>query len=111
MAAGNIDGQQRGRLRVSLAVEPPYLIVRLAGELDVSNAAVLLGPSHLDRPDLCTLLLDLHELTFCDGAGVRALLDFRETQLAHGRFLRVTRINPRVRRVMELCGIADRFVR
>lgn len=95
---------------MSYEVEPPYLIVRVCGELDVSNRAALQGTSHLHRPDLSTVLLDLHDLTFCDGSGIRALLEFRQQHIQRGRFFWVTRIHPQVRRVMDICKVSDTFV-
>jgi anti-anti-sigma factor len=102
--------RQRGaaRLRVSLRVEAPRLIVRLGGELDITNAGVLLGLSGVDRPDLSTVILELQDLTFCDADGLSALWDFREAQIAQGRSLWFARINARVRPVMELSGFAYR---
>jgi anti-anti-sigma factor len=97
-------------MHVSHGAEPPYLIVRLRGELDMSNAEDLQDPFHLDRSDLTTVLLDMGQLTFCDGAGLRALLKFREAHIKRGRRFSATHVHPRVRRIMDICGLSEAFV-
>lgn len=99
----------RSTVHISLGVEPPFLTVRLRGELDLSNVDDLREHTHLDRRDLTTVLLDLGGLTFCDGEGLRALLRFREAHVTRGRRFAATHIHPRVRQVMEICGAVDAF--
>ena len=102
-------GQPRTSVHISLRVEPPFLIVRLRGELDLSNAGDLRAAGHLHQQDPTTVLLDLGELTFCDCAGLRALLRFREAHVARGRDFGAVHIHPRVRHLIELCGASDAF--
>jgi anti-anti-sigma regulatory factor len=61
------------------------------------------------RPDLTTVLVDLRELTFCDVAGLTALLAFSGIHQAQGRSVAVVRATPLMRRLMRLCGITDRL--
>ena len=110
IAGPELDGHRRALLQISYEVDPPCLIVRLDGELDLMTSAALRGFADLGRTDLSTLLLDLGEVTFCDGAGLLALLRFRNAQLQGGRFFFATRVHPQLRSVMEICGVSNRFV-
>ena len=92
---------------VVVSSEPPFLILELSGELDVSTARCLPQPSHLTRRDVRSVLLDLSKLRFCDVAGLRALLALRQAHVSQGRHVAAIGIPARVRRVMDLCGIDD----
>jgi len=95
---------------VAVSSEPPLLILELSGELDMSTARCLPPSSHLTRRDVKRVLLDLSGLKFCDVAGLRALLALRHAHVSQGRHFAAIRIPPRVRRVMDLCGIDDSLV-
>ena len=81
-------------LKASLVPEPPCLFLDLRGELDLSSADEVPRDGYSSRPDLTTVLIDLGELTFCDVAGLRALLAFRRIHEAQGRSVAVVRANP-----------------
>jgi anti-anti-sigma factor len=51
------------------------------------------------------LVLDLAEVTFIDSAGMRALLIVRENLAAADRALRLTRVTPEVKRLLDLVGL------
>ena len=93
--------------QVAVSSEPPFLILELSGELDMSTARRLPQPSHLTRRDVRSVLLDLSKLRFCDVAGLRALLALRQAHVSQGRHVAAIGIKARVRRVMDLCGIDD----
>lgn len=95
---------------VAVTSKPPLLILELSGELDFSTVRGLPQPAQLTRRDVRSVLLDLSELTFCDVAGLRALLALRQAHVSQGRHFKAIRIPPRVRRVMDLCGIDDSLV-
>lgn len=82
--------------------------LRLAGELDMSTAPEL--NAVIDRL-LATgerrLLVDLAELTFCDSTGIAAFLRGDNASAAEGGWLRVTGAAGRVRRVLQVTGLAD----
>lgn len=105
----NGNGQQGALLRVAYEAEPHRLVVSLHGELDVTNCGALLGSTHLHSPGLRSVLLDLHDLTFCDSAGLRALLALREEHVAQGRSFSVTSLRPEVQRIFDISGLSDRF--
>jgi anti-sigma B factor antagonist len=96
-------------LKASLVPEPPCLFLDLRGELDLSCVDQVPRDEYAARPDLTTVVIDLGELTFCDLAGLRALLAFGRTHEAQGRTVSVVRATPVVRRLMRLCGVDDRL--
>ena len=104
------DGQPLARcdgLRIS--AEPGAsergLIVSISGELDIFNADSLVdavGGLELDGDR--TVVLDLTGLTFCDAAGVSALLTTNRFLRHHGRRLKIHGISGMPRRVLSLTG-------
>ena len=101
--------QQPSLLQVSLVPEATCLFLSLRGELDLCSVNEVPRDDYSSRPDLTTVLVDLGELTFCDLAGIRALLTFRRIHEAQGRSVAVVRANPFVWRLMCLCGVTDRL--
>jgi anti-anti-sigma factor len=93
---------------VSLALHPappaPVVIV-LAGELDIANAAAveaaLLGAEDSGAEEL---VLDLSGLHFMGSVGLRVILDAHERALARGHRFTV-RTSPAVRRITDLAGL------
>ncbi|MEU8779814.1 STAS domain-containing protein [Streptomyces sp. NPDC048606] len=87
---------------------PSTVRVRISGEIDFDNATVL-------REDLlaalvshrATLLVDLGEVTFCDCAGLNALLAARATARRAGRRLRIVAAGRRVERLLDLTSTRD----
>lgn len=96
-------------LKVSLVPESPCLLLDLRGELDVSSVNDVPLDDYSSRPDLTTVLIDAGELSFCDVAGLRALMDFGRIHEAQGRSVAVVRASPGLRRLMWLCGVTDRL--
>ena len=101
--------QQPSIIEVSLVPETPILFLGLRGELDLCSAREMPKDVYSSRPDLTTVLVDLGELTFCDVAGLSALLTFRKAHEAQGRSVSVVRANPFISRLMRLCGVTDRL--
>ena len=61
------------------------VVVLLAGELDIATAGILRQSiDELVNPHLGAVTLDLRDLTFVDGAGLRAILDTQQTVTAVG---------------------------
>lgn len=94
---------------VSLAPEPPCLFVDLRGELDLYSAREMPMEPYAGQPDLTTVLIGLGELTFCDVAGLSALLTFCRLHEAQGRTVSISGASPFIRRLMRLCGVAHRL--
>jgi len=101
--------EQPSLLQVSLDIEPPCLFLGLRGELDLCSVQEVPRDEYPSRRDLTTVLVDLGGLTFCDGSGLRTLLNLRATHQAQGRSVVVVRARPFLWRLMRLCGITDRL--
>lgn len=84
-------------------------ILRVAGELDLGNAArvgEVLG-AHADAP--AAVVIDLREVTFMDSTGVRELLEARRlTEESGGRLALLAPSRP-VQRVLELSQLIEVF--
>ncbi len=83
-------------------------VLRLAGELDMACAGYLrqVGESLLRRPHCTRLVLDLSELTFCDAAGLGAMVGLRNRARALGRQLVLQGVPARLRRLVGVAGLA-----
>ena len=86
-------------------------IVRPAGELDLSGAAIL--EAELDRlaedPELGTVVLDMRGLEFMDSSGLRLVVvaDMRAREA--GRRFSLIRGDETVHRVFEITRMSDRL--
>lgn len=80
-----------------------YVTLRLVGELDLGGATIL--ATSLQEP-LATghncVRLDLAELTFCDAAGLGALLEWHRRFAEIGGTLLLANVRPSVARIMRL---------
>ncbi|MER7511182.1 STAS domain-containing protein [Streptomyces lavendulae] len=96
-------------LEVSVTPSPPpgTAHVRVSGEVDFGNAAILREDlltalaSQRDTP-LVDLSVDLSRVTFCDCAGLNALLCTRLAALRVGRGVRITAASRPVERLLHL---------
>jgi anti-sigma B factor antagonist len=103
------QSERTNLLQVSLVPESPCLFLDLRGELDLCSVKELPRDRYSSRRDLTTVLVDLGGLTFCDIAGLRALMTFRRIHEAQGRSVVVVRATPFIWRLMRLCGMTDRL--
>ena len=103
------QSERTSLLKVSLVPEAPCLFLELRGELDLCSVKEVPLDGYPTRRDLTTVLVDLGGLTFCDVAGLRALLSFRRIHEAQGRSVVVVRATPFIWRLMRLCGMTDRL--
>ena len=95
MQAAELPAEWRGRLAV----------VTLPEEIDMSNgAAVQEGLLDLvaQRPE--TMVVDMSATTFCDSAGVRAVMLAHRQAAAGGCGFRLVIFSPAVRRVFTIIG-------
>ena len=84
------------------------LVLRVAGELDMSSAPDLLG--HVDDPLAAgdtRILGDLGELSFCDSAGLNAFIRGDRRCVRAGGWLRLTGAKGHVARVLDVSGLGD----
>jgi anti-anti-sigma factor len=84
------------------------VIVRLAGEIDIANAASVQG--HLGSlADLGHLVIDLTGLRFMDSTGLSALIVTHKRAKSLGYSIRLVGAQGPVRRVLEITQI-DKFI-
>ncbi|MEV0582566.1 STAS domain-containing protein [Nonomuraea sp. NPDC050310] len=86
------------------------VVVRLAGELDVSTAP-LLGAVVQDALGEAPkqVVIDVESLTFCDSNGLEALLDARDAAAAAGAGFRLSHVHGTLQRVLDATGLDAAF--
>jgi anti-anti-sigma factor len=86
------------------------VVAPLPDEIDITNADQV-GESLLRHvhTGITLLVVDMSATTFCDVAGVRAVLRAKEQARAHGAGLRVITAAAPVRRVFDLLGVDVRI--
>jgi anti-sigma B factor antagonist len=85
-------------------------VIAIAGELDLASSHVLaaaLVEAELTRPRRLTV--DLRDLTFIDGAGIRVLLAAARRAAGERRMFLLAHPDPGVRRVFEVTGTDGAF--
>lgn len=86
------------------------VVITLPAEIDISNADQVRDEllSLLNRGP-AVLLVDMAETTFCDSAGVNALVRAHKRATANGAEMRLVVAAPGVQRVLAITGV-DRLV-
>ena len=94
--------------RVEVEPQDEVSLVRVLGEVDLSNAEeIAAAMDGAVRPDTRRLVVDLSSTTYMDSAGVRVLFGLRER--LHARRRRLLLVVPKdapVRAVVELTGLS-----
>ncbi|MFG2983855.1 STAS domain-containing protein [Streptomyces sp. NPDC048258] len=90
---------------VTVDVGPDVITVRPTGAMDIEHAeelraALLTAFTHAGGPT--DIVVDLSGLTFCDSAGLNALLRGRMIAGESGRTLRLAAPTRQIRRLLEL---------
>jgi anti-anti-sigma factor len=79
--------------------------ISLSGELDLATAPGLDDQIALaEAPGITGIMLDLRNLTFVDGAGLRSFLAARDRADANGHRLVLVGASPSARRLFRLTG-------
>jgi anti-anti-sigma factor len=94
---------------LTLTVRLPMggLLVNVAGDLDLSTSQKLVQfTTNQIRPSTSVVTLDLAQLGSCDQEGASALLQILGVCERDGRQLRLVRLQPQVREVLERTGIS-----
>jgi len=95
-------------IRVTHADERGEIVVRLDGELELANAALVRG--ELERA-LATgrerIVVDLRGLGFLDSTGIRALVDAHDRCKSSARSLTLLLEPGAVHRTLSVCGLLD----
>ncbi len=86
------------------------LCLTITGELDLMGASVLriVAEPRLAGP-LSHLVVDVEEVSFCDVAGLEALLSLRDLAAANGCHLRLHRPSAPLQWLLELTGTTSSF--
>jgi len=80
--------------------------VLLSGELDMATAPqVRARIDELIAAGDSRIVVDLHNLVFCDSAGLTAFIQGDKRCAEHGGWLRLSRPEGHVARIMELSGV------
>jgi anti-anti-sigma factor len=94
-------------LRVTAEPLEDALLVRAAGEIDVSTIPALRTELEDARQNAVTVLLDLSEITFIDSSGLHLLLDLSQVSSESDWAFFIVRPSKVVRRLIEVSGTAD----
>jgi anti-anti-sigma factor len=85
----------------------PRTTIALVGELDRAGCRALRGCFQVLEPQVRSVVLDLRDLTFIDGAGIATLVDLSAELEVGLRRLEVVGLGGQVQRVLELTGAAS----
>jgi anti-anti-sigma factor len=100
----------RGDFDVEELVEGDTYRLVLRGELDLASAPLLReAMTRACDSEASEVLVDIRRLEFIDSTGLRELLAGEVACRRSGSAFRVTRATPRIERVFELAGVADRL--
>jgi anti-sigma B factor antagonist len=93
-------------LRVNRVDRADVVVLRLAGELDLSTAPYL--SERIDEvvgDGRTAIVIDLHDVTFCDSTGMSAFIRGHHLSSAAGGSLRLTGARGVVARVLKISGL------
>lgn len=96
--------------RVELTEHPDAVVIRIAGEIDLSNVDRLRARLLAGVGDAPALVLDLSDTTHLDSTGIRLLLQVHETLRARRRSIRlVVPDGALIGRVIRLTGLHEQL--
>jgi anti-sigma B factor antagonist len=96
------------QLLIDVRREADRVVVRLRGELDMANAALLKAAIEAAYPEERSMLvLDLQELEFIDSTGLRIVLWASERCQEGGREFALTQGSPQVQRLLAVSGAGE----
>ena len=96
-------------LTIRVRREADYVLVRLAGEVDIATVAGLRERLWALAADGTSLVADLDQVTFIDAAGLGALADAAVRAAAHGSRLHVVCARHQTRRLFRITGLDRRI--
>jgi len=82
-------------------------VLRLSGELDMANSDQVEALLRQRARDYREIVVELDAITFVDSTGIRSILAGYDASSVRGHRLLATGAPPRVRRVLEVCGLID----
>ncbi|MCC9308097.1 STAS domain-containing protein [Kitasatospora sp. RB6PN24] len=105
-SAAEGTGPTTSRLTVDIRLQDRSVVVSPAGELDHDSVALLHErlADALANPDTDRLVVDCHDLRFCDSTGLNALIAARREAHDAGGALILAGLRPAVARIFEITG-------
>jgi anti-anti-sigma factor len=85
----------------------PRTTIALVGELDRAGCGALRDCVDVLEQPVRTVILDLSELTFIDGAGIATLVSLADSLDVGMCNLEIVRVTGQVQRVLELTGVSS----
>ncbi|MEV6584102.1 STAS domain-containing protein [Streptomyces sp. NPDC051582] len=88
------------------------VVVHVGGELDIDRAPMLIAALHAAIPQAhgpAEIVVDVTELSFCDSAGLNALIHARRTASERGHHISLRNPQPQLRRLLRLTGAENLF--
>jgi len=96
-------------LTIRVRRERGYVIVAVAGEVDIATVTRLSERLFKLAAKGRTLVVDLDQVRFIDSAGLAALAGAARRAAAHGAGLQVVCARPRTRQLFSLTGLDSRI--
>lgn len=98
------------RLQIEVPADSDAALLRLSGELDAESAGSLVAEAgQLVREGQRHVVLDCAGVTFCDSFGLRAMTQLW-LQVQPDGSLTIARPSDFLLRILEITGLADRFL-
>jgi anti-sigma B factor antagonist len=95
-------------LTIRVRRERGYVMVTVAGEVDIATVTRLRERLFQLAASGRTLVVDLDQVSFIDSAGLAALVGTARRAAAHGASLQVVCARPRTRQLFRLTGLDGR---
>ena len=100
---------QDQELTIDIRWEPAYVLVTVAGELDIATARGLYERLSAVTAAGVAVVADLDQVSFIDAAGLGALARVARYARTHGSSLHVVCARPRTRRLFRLTEVDHRL--
>ncbi|MEV6489860.1 STAS domain-containing protein [Actinoplanes sp. NPDC051633] len=101
-------GQTPGfRVEVDRSRLPRAVIITVAGELDYDTSPRLLDAAGGPPPAGASLIIDAHELAFCDSSALGAMINLRAAATGGGGRLYVTGVQPQVLSAIRVTSLDE----
>ncbi|MEU6314337.1 STAS domain-containing protein [Streptomyces sp. NPDC047014] len=106
-----VEDTRRPEHEAGTAHGHPY-VVRVTGDMDVEHVAELraaLAAALDEAPDGAEITVDLRNSSFCDSAGLNALLEARRRGEESGHVIRLAAPSHQLLRLLDYTGTTGRF--
>ncbi len=106
---GAADGVHSDLLTMHDEIRPTCVVLRVTGELDLNTVGLFQAAADAAcrNGGSKELVVDISGVTFCDVAGLRGLIDARQSARSIGWTLTYSGPTPFVRRLAKLVGLQD----